>query len=269
MEESIVQTLIYFSTFQYPPTVEELYQYLTKPAQEIELNSRLTMLVAQGKLLLANGRVFLADRNYTGYSDRNADSEKLLQDSRSYIANLEYIPTLQLIGISGSLSMANGKYDDDIDIFIIASDGTVWITRFMVLVYKKVLSLINPTIGRKLCFNLFFSETGLKLQKERQTLYVAHEILQLKVLFNRKGIYHKFLSENNWVKDLFPNVQIKFQTEIIEKKQSRKDILISFFDSFIGNFQKMWLKAKGYIYYEWNGQLWLIQRDWNREMNKD
>lgn len=263
MEQSILDTVRYFSRFQYPPTIAEIHRYLAIPASEQDISKEISRLTTTGVVRIEQERVFLVERNYAGYFVRQQDSINLLQHARSYLTNLEYIPTIKLIGISGSLSMANGNSYDDIDLFIITQANTIWITRFMVLLYKKVLSWINPHIANKLCFNLFFSENGLQISKDKQNLYVGHEILQLKVIFNKSGMYHRLLAENKWVNELLPNAKMRFETELVEKPESPK--VIKSIDSFLGLFQKWWLKKTHYSYVEKVGQLWLIQKDWSVE----
>lgn len=265
MEQSIRQTVHYFSRFEYPPTIAEVHRYLASPATEDELTRELHRLDTSGIIQIREQRIFLAEIDYSGYFVRKEASEELLKNARSYLTNLEYIPTIRLIGISGSMSMSNGNAYDDIDLFIITTADTIWITRFTVLLYKKVLSWIHPFIGNKLCFNLFFSETGLKLVNERQSLYVGHELLQLKVIFNKRGMYHALLAENNWVYDLFPNAKMKFETEVYEKMYAKGGYLYSFLNTLLGSIQKWWLRKKKFQYRETDGQLWLIQRDWSVE----
>lgn len=265
MEQSIFDTLLYFSRFGYPPTIAELHRYLAVPTTEMEVQQEVNKLNAAGSVRVEQGRILLADRNYAGYFVREQDTKDIMQYSRSYLTNLEFIPTIELIGISGSASMANASSIDDIDLFIITKQNTIWITRFLVLLYKKILSLINPKISEKLCFNLFFAENGLQLSKEKQNTYVAHEILQLKVFYNKSGVYHEFLSENAWVESIFPNAKMRFETPIRDKVENGK-IMVTI-DRLLGLIQKWWLRRKRFNYRETQGQLWLIQKDWSLEAN--
>ncbi len=262
MEESILQTLRYFARFRYPPSISEVHKFLTIATTEAEVSQSVRNLEITGVVTVQQDRVLLVNEQYEGFFVRKQDSINLLQHARSYLTNLEFIPTIELIGISGSMSMENGNGYDDIDLFIIAQKDTIWITRFMVLVYKKVLTLINPHIGNKLCFNLFFADNGLEIEKSKQDMYVGHELLQLRVFYNKKGMYHKLLHVNQWVYRLFPNAKIQFQTEIIEKTDGRSQQIVIFINRILGTIQKWWLRRINYRYVEQNGQLWLIQKDW-------
>ncbi len=263
MDTPILQTLRYFSRFKYPPTIADIHRYLSVPASEEDILGKIRVLEQTGALRMQDDRVFMSGCDYEGYFVRKQESEVLIQNARSYLSYLEMIPTIRLIGISGSMSMANGNSYDDIDLFIITSANTIWVTRFMVLLYKKVLTWVYPFIGKKLCYNLFFSENSLKLSENKHNVYVGHELLQLKVIYNKSGIYHTLLAENNWVYDLFPNAKFSFQTETYQKKEQKKHSSIIFLNILLGKVQKWWLRRIGYIYEEKEGQLWLIQRDWS------
>lgn len=263
MEQQLFDALHYFLRFQYPPTLSEIHRYMHLLVSEFEVKREMERLQTAGAIRIEQERVFLIDRNYDGYFVRKQQSEELLGRARSYLTNLEYIPSIQLIGISGSMSMLNGTSLDDIDLFIITRSGYLWSTRFLVLIYKKLICLVNPTLGRKLCFNMFFAEDGLKISKEKQNIYVAHEILQLKVFYNKKGIYHKFLAENDWVNTIFPNANVHFETAIEATKYYSK---VSIIESILGSIQKWWLRRTHYVYKEMNNQLWLIQKDWSNEV---
>lgn len=263
MEQQLFDTLHYFLRFHYPPTVAEVQKYIQMPVTEFEIKKEVERLQASGVIRVEQERIFLIDRNYDGYFVRKQQSEELLANARSYLTNLEYIPFIELIGISGSMSMLNGNNLDDIDLFIITRSGTIWTTRFLVLLYKKFVYTLNPYIGKKLCFNMFFAEEGLKIQKEKQNIYVAHEILQLKVFYNRKGIYHRFLFENEWVHTIFPNAKIHFETSTDFISHKAK---VSLIESTLAKVQKWWLRRTGYVYKEQYNQLWLIQKDWSHEI---
>ena len=52
---------------------------------------------------------------------------------------------------------------------------------------------------------MLIDEESLKLETTRQNLYTAHEIVQLKPLFNRKNTYEKFVNANKWILEYLPN----------------------------------------------------------------
>jgi hypothetical protein len=152
-------------------------------------------------------------RGYTTFfktwKDRYDNSNKKMDTLFTFVHNVEYLPVIQLIGLSGSLSMYNGKKDDDIDLFIITRKNRLWTTRFVTLLLAQFMGVRRKrgvmTAKDKICMNLFFEETDLRLPTMKHTEYTAHEVLQMRPLINRGDTYVRFLDANKWVFDLFPN----------------------------------------------------------------
>ena len=64
---------------------------------------------------------------------------------------------------------------------------------------------LNNKVRDKICLNLFFDESNLKVPKFKQTEFVGHEVLQMKPVIAKSNIYERFLEANEWVFKLFPN----------------------------------------------------------------
>lgn len=125
--------------------------------------------------------------------------------------SLSRISTIQAIFVTGALSMDNCPQDDDIDLMIITSPHTLWITRVFVVLYLTLRGLrrppslpehSSPRVKDKICDNLYLDTDNLQLTTHN--LYLAHEILQAKCLFDRGGIHYEFLAQNSWTKKFLP-----------------------------------------------------------------
>jgi len=53
---------------------------------------------------------------------------------------------------------------------------------------------------------MLIDEERLEFKKSERNLYLAHEIAQLRPLFQRDKIYEKFMPHNNWIKKYLPNI---------------------------------------------------------------
>ena len=155
---------------------------------------------------------------------------------QAYIKLISLFPQIRLVGLSGSISMMNAEEDDDIDLFIITAKNRLFTGRFIALVFAQLLGLrrsrdsatkffitreshhfVVPSKVKKIsyassadhkdkvCLNLFFDESNLKVPKFKQTEFVGHEVLQMKPIVTRDNIYERFLEANEWVFRLFPN----------------------------------------------------------------
>ncbi|MBW7960213.1 hypothetical protein B6D29_00625 [Microgenomates bacterium UTCPR1] len=72
----------------------------------------------------------------------------------------------------------------------------------------------------KVCLNLFFDGGNLRIPKSKQTLFVGHEVLQMKPLVSKDFTYEKFLSANRWVYSFFPNAKGSSKIKIRKLRQS-------------------------------------------------
>lgn len=209
--DSIVETMCYAQVFSYALKFSELHKYLhhnekiskEKLSQSLKKNS--DKFETDGEFIVLKG-------------DRKLIKQRLLKLSENkkktatafFISKMLFlIPTIRLIGISGSLSVENAEKHHDIDLFIITSKNTLWFTRFIVNVVllafgiKRSRSKLNAK--NKICPNMFMSEDDLRIPQEMQNMYTAHEVAQLKVLFSKNDTHEKFLLSNKWVLSFLPH----------------------------------------------------------------
>lgn len=232
---SILKTLIYSDIFDYPLTKEELWRFLI--AKNVENIDRVTfkkalIMFPPGRWEYKHGFYFLSGREeIVGKRERRKkEGGKKLDFARKIIQKLSLVPTVSFIGISGGLALENSEKNDDIDLFVITSKNTLWVTR-LILVF--LLIIMGQYRGRgkkesqKVCLNMLIDEESLSFPKKRQDLYTAHEIVQLRPVLNRNNVYEKFMNANRWVKKFLPNgidIRILGYKDIKKKSPS---ILIS------------------------------------------
>jgi len=267
MIQDVTLVLSYFSYYLYPATFKQLYTFYPKKISRLNLQKGLRILVNDKTIRtikIDEELRYMLPRIKTAqdYHARYYHSRNLIHTAEQYLRLLKPISWIRYLGISGSLSMLNATQASDIDIFIITSVGSHWTARFIVLLYKKILCLLNPRFGYKLCFNLIFAQNGLEIAKRKQTEYVGHEMLQLYPIFNKSQTYEMFLQKNQWISHFFPNVPInspKLNHQFILPKQS---YFMKKLECLLRSIQKWWLDGKGYISQEERNQLWLIQKDY-------
>lgn len=212
MEKAVLKTLIYAEIFDYPLTIREIHKWLIgKKASLRNIEKVLKKLNKESRIKNYGGYYFLSDRNSPVRKrlKKRAQSVSYLRKAKLAAYLLKIIPWIKLIGISGGLAMENASSKDDIDLFLITCKRRLWISRLLVLI---VLSLIGQRrkardskreASGKICCNLLLEEDNLEQQKKN--LYMAHEVLQMKVLWQRNGIYQKYLEDNSWVFKYLPN----------------------------------------------------------------
>lgn len=207
---SILTTLTYFDMFDFPLTKEEITHFLHTPfpvpAKEIEN----ALVSVSQKRIDSQTFYFLPQREKVVRQrvERKKISDNKIRNAERIIKLLGFLPTILFIGISGSLAMKNGDMDSDIDLFIITTPQTVWITRLLVWIFLAVAFRRRKrgTKGKDtFCVNMLIARDALLFPKERQDIYTAHEIVQLRPFINKKNTYEVFLNENIWIQKFLAN----------------------------------------------------------------
>lgn len=212
MEKAILKTLIYADIFDYPLKVYEIHKWLIgRKATLRQVESAIGRLVQSGKGKVQSGYYFLPKHAGLVVKRRRRESQsvKYLRKAKVITTFLKVIPWIKLVGVSGGLAMENASKRDDIDLFIITEKNRLWISRLMVL---GILSLTGQRrkvgdfgrkIAGKICINTLLEEN--RLEQNSKDIYLAHEVLQMRPLWYKDGIYEKYLQDNQWVFKYIPN----------------------------------------------------------------
>lgn len=216
-ETDVLRTIRYFLFFNYPPNLAEIHTFLRKKTSKNDVASILEKM-KQKKLLTAiknDFRYTLGEYSSTvqNWEYRKRISEQKIKKIQPFIGILSKFPQIQLVSLSGTVAMKNADEKDDVDIFIISEKNRLWTARMIALIAAQFFGIRRKAGDRyaedKVCLNLFFDRSDLKVPVHKQTEYVAHEVLQTKPLINKNNSYERFLSENDWVYQIFPNAGSK------------------------------------------------------------
>jgi len=175
------------------------------------------------------------------------------------VSILKIIPSIKLVGITGALAMNNTKKNDDIDLFIITSKDLFWTTRFLSTFLIEILGLRRhpeeAIASDKICLNMFMDEKYLEIPKKERDLFSAHEVLQMKPVWERENTYNKFILANAWVMRYLPNA---YNQEIkkmeIKKLKNKKEVrifpnysitqLLNYCEAFLKKLQLQYMKKR-------------------------
>lgn len=237
MEKAIIKTLIYADIFDYPLTVYQIHKWLIgKKATLRQIETALKRLSEKRKVKSEKGYYVLPGRSSleARRKSREKQSKKFFWKAKLIVWFLKFIPWIKLIGVSGGLAMGNVQRWDDIDLFIITSKNRLWISRLLAL---GLLSIVGQRrkvydtgrkLSGKLCLNILLEED--RLAQDKGDIYLAHEVLQMKVLWQRDGIYSKYLADNAWVFKFLPNwvgsnQDLRFMNKDLRMKNLNSKIL--------------------------------------------
>jgi len=244
-KRDIVNTLSYKKIFNQSLSIYQIIYYGHCYFMDLrEVEESIAELLRRNKIKFKNNKYFLNNTKIK-------ESESFYEDSVDYFNNLQNlnfifqgIPFIQMVGVTGTLASYHFNQEtEDVDLFIICSRNRLWITRLVLVLVFKILNIYvnnkNPNI--KLCPNLYISDHNLSWEAGKRNIYVANEIAMLQPIFQRNNTYFKFLSENKWVSDFLPNININ---DVSKNNNFDELTLLDFLESFLMFLQKRLMKVR-------------------------
>ena len=221
LTKAILKTVAYADIFNYPLTATEIHRWLInkqaieRSVLEAQLRGRTLkgssdishVRTQKGRIQKTKSYYHLKGRQSIVKTrlNRRRFSQLKYKKAHKITRFLRFIPTIKLVAVTGALAMKNSDSNDDIDLMIITKANRLWLTRlFTTLVIFPHLRR-GHKIKNRTCLNLWLDETALAIPKASQNLYTAHEVYQIKPIFDKDNTYKRFLSENSWSKDYLPN----------------------------------------------------------------
>lgn len=210
IRSAILATIAYHDIFKYPLTQNQIYELLIGRSAKISaVKKALADLEKQKKILSKKGLYYLKGRGELPRicSKRQKSSVLKFKKALFYARILRFIPTVNLVAISGALAMNNADANDDIDLVIVSSSNTLFTTRLLanILLQHFRRKPGQPHTKDKACLNLFLDNISLKIRT--QNLYTAHEVAQMRPIWQRGKTYYNFVKTNSWVQKYLPNWQ--------------------------------------------------------------
>ncbi|MCX6781910.1 MAG: hypothetical protein NTW66_02225 [Candidatus Magasanikbacteria bacterium] len=218
INESIRKTLAYFDLFGYPLTKEELFAYLWQPPR-ISYEEFIPSVPLQGEGWggVCNekfGHYFFSGREgiIENRRQRLLISELKLKIAVRAAKKICAVPFLRAIFVCNSVGAGLARSESDIDFFIIAAPGRIWLVRFFSNLILKFWRL--RTYGKKrkdkICLSFFVDEKHLNLQSLcalKDDIHFMYWLHQMIPVYDPKNIYHSFLDANRWTDEYLPNVK--------------------------------------------------------------
>ncbi len=235
LEKTILNTITYFDTFDYPLNLFEVWKWLLimnndelKMNEEIKVsdvlktleeNEELKRLVAtKGGFYFLKGREEIIKIRLERYLIADRKFKKALKYIKNYF---RYLPNIKFIGICNTLAFSHSRDSADIDFFIITKRGKIWSVREQVVLLAEFHNL-RPKKGvtkDKFCFSFFIDEDYLNLENlalKPQDHYLIYWINQIIPVLDEDNLYEKFLEANIWTKRYLPNA-FSYQVSDVRK----------------------------------------------------
>jgi len=204
-------SIYYHNIFDYPLDFADLIKW--KASEKLLINNlHPSSECKQFKIANKNGFYFVDGKEGTIYKRKlnKRISQRKLIIAKNAANVLSFLPTIKMIGITGSLAMENSNEESDIDLMVITSPGSLWTSRAFAYSLIRLFNIQKRSPNDrnqkdKLCLNMWLDETDLVWKSKDRNLYTAHEIAQIVPLINKDQTYEKFLSKNKWVLNFWPN----------------------------------------------------------------
>lgn len=295
MNRNLKQVFTYFNYFSYDPSFDEIYTFYPKKITKEELTEMLVDLIKYNKIKTYSSRtvknVYLERNNnifnifchlkfvignlrfYTlpQYSIKGKSKIKkqnakyfksIFRKVQFYLKIVSLLPNVRLMAITGSSAMIHTGQHGDLDLFVITSSGTLWLTRLLLVLLAKSMGIY----GSHICLNLFFDSTHLCIHKKKRNIYVAHEILQMLPLVNKKNTLERFLHSNRWIHRLFPN-SVRYTFAPRQTKTHHPET-ISYLENLLKYLQMKYITKNKTGMYIVEGQIWLFRSDFEHNLRK-
>lgn len=240
--ESVLRCLLYFDIFQYPLKNEEILNFLDRKSNPAQIHAALDHLVKKKYIYQFNefytiqNRREIVARRIRG----NETAEKIMPVARQMANLIGRFPFVRSVMVSGSLSKGYMDADSDIDFFVVTEPGRLWISRTLLVVYKRIF-LKNS--HKHFCVNYFV--TTDKLEIEEKNIFTATELATVLPQFNQ-STYGDLLKNNGWVTRFLPNFLPRPFVWKKEKESSFKKFAERFIDLAGGSLMDQWCRQLTY-----------------------
>ena len=216
MEKAILRALAYADVFDYPLSAPEVLKWLIGQQATGDRQKEVEKTLKEKSFLVSrvscrHGLYCLSGKEKIVKirEQRKTWSASKIKLAEKVAGILRLIPWVKLIGVTGALAMNNSKEDDDIDLLIVTSKNRLWLTRlfsvFLVELTGKRRRPGDKKVKDKICLNMLLDESHLAIPEKERDLFSAHEVCQMKLLWEKERTYQQFLKANQWSQKFLPN----------------------------------------------------------------
>jgi hypothetical protein len=233
LKQRVVETLLYFNIFNYPLKSSEVFNFLhTNGIIEQDVKRTLDSLTEENIIHRSN-EFYSIQSDESIFLKRiqgNIEAKKNLPIALKRANFIGKFPFVRSVMASGSLSKEYMDEHSDLDFFIVTAPGRLWISRMLLVTYKRVF-LRNS--HKHFCVNYFIDSDHLEI--EEKNLFTATELATVLPLYGCQ--YYPILLEKNerWLKEQFPNFKPRVISKSNEQKNVFKTVIETLFNIFGGS----------------------------------
>lgn len=209
----VVRTVAYFSLAGQAITQTDCWRWLYRPTQPWSLEAVLKavrLAEEAGHVSLRDGRVVLRGQESLFLLSHPAflDAHKKWRTARRVAWWASWIPGVRAVAIGNTLAWEATQPTSDIDVFVIARAGSLWLVRFLCVVPLMVLRA-RPGVRQRdaIDFTFFVADTQLAFETlciAPEDPYLTYWIASLVPLVD-DGVMQNLWDQNPWVSAALPH----------------------------------------------------------------
>lgn len=206
LKDAVLLTIVYFDTFRFPLTKEEIWRCCAVPAASKEEITKVVHELLEAEVLFQFGNYFSMSDKPQWVAEREMNenrAQKWLAWGRKIGRFIGYFPFVRAVFISGSLSKGVMPPGGDIDFFILTKPGRLWVARTLLVLFRKAVLLNSHTF---FCVNYFIDEDNLEI--EEKNLFTATELATLLPVYG-SDYYEPLMRQNAWYRAFYPNTPLR------------------------------------------------------------
>ena len=199
-EEAVEKTLLYASLFNSGIKKDKMLNSMFDiKTTEKKMEAALSNLFRENRISIRDNTLYLNENKNDFYISKNTNRK--LKKSLLFLNILKKFPLVSVISFSGGTAHYGLEKHDDIDLFIISKPNCLYLVYAVIHIFSFIFGL-RETI----CANYLIDENNLEIKSPRD-FYTAHQIISLVPYKNKTG-FNKFLENNTWINNFFPNFEI-------------------------------------------------------------
>jgi hypothetical protein len=135
--------------------------------------------------------------------------KKLWKRVKKYLTCLRWVPFLRMVAVCNNLAF--GKVDErsDIDLFIVARKGRLFIVRILVTLVLHLLGVRRHggKVAGRFCLSFFVDDSALGLERIalKDDVYLAYWCRSMKPILD-DGVSKDFVLANEWADNFFADI---------------------------------------------------------------
>jgi hypothetical protein len=214
VHQQIIKTLLYYDIFNYPLKASEVFRFLgMNSVTEKDVLQTLNEMALQ-RDIYKFGDLYSVQSSETNILRRikgNNEAVKFNRLAKEKAIFISRFPFVRAVMASGSLSKDYMDETSDLDFFIVAAPGRLWICRMLLILYKRIF-LKNS--HKFFCINYFVDTAHLEI--EEKNLFTATELATVVPLYG--AVYYQQLQQANhgWLIRFFPNYKPRTMDHVPE-----------------------------------------------------